>query len=117
MATAEFDPQPLQAYAALEKTGSGQLLDAIDDAIDALENDPGDAAVRRRSFGDGLRDSPRPRPQPGLADHLGTRPGRRRPDRHPLPRNRPIRLTGRHQPPPPPPPGQRMKRPAIDRHG
>ena len=54
MATAEFDPQPLQAYAALEKTGSGQLLDAIDDAIDALENDPGDAAVRRRSFGDGL---------------------------------------------------------------
>jgi hypothetical protein len=32
----------------------GQLLDAIDDAIDALENDPGDAAVRRRCFGDGL---------------------------------------------------------------
>jgi hypothetical protein len=54
MATAEFDPQPLQAYAALEKAGLGQLLDAIDDAIDALENDPGDAAARRRSFGDGL---------------------------------------------------------------
>jgi hypothetical protein len=31
MATVEFDPQPLQAYAALEKAGSGQLLDAIDD--------------------------------------------------------------------------------------
>jgi hypothetical protein len=40
MATAEFGPQPLQAYAALEKTGSGQLLDAIDDAIDALETIP-----------------------------------------------------------------------------
>ena len=40
MATVEFDPQPLQAYAGLEKSGSGQLLDAIDDAIDALEADP-----------------------------------------------------------------------------
>jgi hypothetical protein len=54
MATVEFDPQPLQAYAGLEKSGSGQLLDAIDDAIDALEADPGSAALRRRSFGDGL---------------------------------------------------------------
>ena len=54
MATAEFDPQPLAAYAALEKSGAGQLLDAIDDAIDALEADPGSAGVRRRSFGDGL---------------------------------------------------------------
>jgi hypothetical protein len=54
MATAQFDPQPLQAYAALEKAGSDQLLDAIDDAIDALEADPGSATVRRRSFGDGL---------------------------------------------------------------
>jgi hypothetical protein len=54
MTTAEFDQQPLQAYAALEKSGAGQLLDAIDDAIDALEADPGSAAVRRRSFGDGL---------------------------------------------------------------
>lgn len=54
MARAEFDPQPLQAYAALEQAGSLQLLDAIDDSIDALEVDPGSAAVRRRSFGDGL---------------------------------------------------------------
>ena len=54
MAAVEFDPQPLQAYAALEKAGSAQLLDAIDDAIDALEADPGSAAVRRRSFSDGL---------------------------------------------------------------
>jgi hypothetical protein len=54
MATVEFDPQPLHAYNALEKSGSSQLLDAIDDAIDALEADPGSAAARRRSFGDGL---------------------------------------------------------------
>lgn len=54
MARAEFDPQPLQTYAALEQAGSLQLLDAIDDAIDALEADPGSAVVRRRSFGDGL---------------------------------------------------------------
>jgi len=54
MARVEFDPQPLHAYAALEKAGSLQLLDAIDDAIDAVEADPGSAAVRRRSFGDGL---------------------------------------------------------------
>jgi hypothetical protein len=54
MATVEFDPQPLQAYAGLEKAGAEALLDAIDDAIDALEADPGSAAVRRRSFGDGL---------------------------------------------------------------
>jgi hypothetical protein len=38
----------------LGEGGSGQLLDAIDDAIDALEADPGSAAVRRRSFGSGL---------------------------------------------------------------
>jgi hypothetical protein len=43
MATAEFDPQHLQAYAALEKAGSDQLLDAIDGAIDAVEADPGSA--------------------------------------------------------------------------
>ncbi len=54
MAAAEFDPQPLQAYASLDKAGAAALLDAVDDAIDALEADPGAAAVRRRSFGDGL---------------------------------------------------------------
>jgi hypothetical protein len=54
MATVEFDPQPSQAYAALEKAAALALLDAIDDAIDGLEADPGSAAARRRSFGDGL---------------------------------------------------------------
>jgi hypothetical protein len=54
MASVELDPQALQAYAILEKAGADMLLDAIDDALDALEADPGSAAVRRRSFGDGL---------------------------------------------------------------
>jgi hypothetical protein len=54
MATVEFDPQPLQAYATLEKAGAETLLDAIDDALDTLEADPGNVTVRRRSFGDGL---------------------------------------------------------------
>ena len=54
MATVEFDPQPLQAYANLEKASAETLLDTIDDAIDTLETDPGNAVVRRRSFGDGL---------------------------------------------------------------
>jgi hypothetical protein len=57
MATVESRPAALQAYAGLEKSGSRQLLDAIDDAIDALKADPGSAALRRRSFGDGLRAS------------------------------------------------------------
>jgi hypothetical protein len=54
IATVEFDPQPLQAYSSLDKAGSAALLDAVDDAIDALEAAPGAATVRRRSFGDGL---------------------------------------------------------------
>ncbi len=53
MAGAEFDPQPLQAYASLDKAGAAALLDAVDNAIHALEADSGAAAVRRRSFGDG----------------------------------------------------------------
>jgi hypothetical protein len=53
MPRVEFDPQPYEAYAALEKVGDTQLLDAIDDAIDTLEADPGDARVRRRSFREG----------------------------------------------------------------
>ena len=93
MARVEFDPQPLQAYAALEKAGSLRLLDAIDDAIDAVEADPGSAAVRRRSFGDRLWGIPvRDR---RLADRLGTRPNRRRPDHHPLPGHRPLRVNHR----------------------
>lgn len=54
MATVEFDPQPMQAYTSLDKAGAAALLNAVDDAIDALEADPGAAAVRRRSFRDGL---------------------------------------------------------------
>jgi hypothetical protein len=53
MAGVEFDPQPLQAYASLDNSGAAALLDAVDNAIDALEADSGAAAVRRRSFGDG----------------------------------------------------------------
>jgi hypothetical protein len=54
MARAEFDPPAQLAYEALEKAGAEQLLDAISDALDMLEEDPGDARVRRRSFGSGL---------------------------------------------------------------
>jgi len=39
-----FDLQPVHAYAALEMAGSAQLREAIDDALDALEADPGSAA-------------------------------------------------------------------------
>jgi hypothetical protein len=53
MARAEFDAQPSQAYAALEKAGDISLLDAIDDALDILEADPGSAQARQRSFGGG----------------------------------------------------------------
>jgi hypothetical protein len=53
MATVEFDEQPWDAYRALERAGSLALLDAIDDAVDALEADPGDKQCRQRSFGDG----------------------------------------------------------------
>jgi hypothetical protein len=45
---------PFHAYSALEKGRAETLLDAIDDALDILETDPGSALVRRRSFGDGL---------------------------------------------------------------
>lgn len=54
MAEVKFTPQAWQAYEALEKAGSVQLLDAIDDAVEALESGPGSAQVRRRSFGGGL---------------------------------------------------------------
>jgi hypothetical protein len=53
MAEVKLDAQPSQAYAALEKAGDTRLLDAIDDALDILEADPGDAQARRRSFGGG----------------------------------------------------------------
>ena len=54
MAEVKFTPQAWQAYEALEKAGSVQLLDAVDDAVEALEADPGSAEARRRSFGGGL---------------------------------------------------------------
>jgi hypothetical protein len=54
MASVEFDPQPLQAYATLEKAVATRLLDGIDAALDVLETNSGDSQVRRRSFGDGL---------------------------------------------------------------
>lgn len=53
MTAVEFDPQPWDAYEALERTGSPELLDAVDDALDRLEDDPGGKLSRRRSFGDG----------------------------------------------------------------
>ena len=53
MATVKFDEQPWDAYSALERAGSLALLDAIDDALDALEADPGDKQCRQRSFGEG----------------------------------------------------------------
>ena len=54
MARVEFGEQPSAAYAQLEKSGASAMLDTIDDAVDLLESTPGGAAVRRRSFGDGL---------------------------------------------------------------
>src|SRR5260221_1504802 len=92
MAAAECEPQPLQAYASLDKAGAAALLDAVDDAIDALEADPGAAAVRRRSFGDGLWGIPGPGSDGRLADHLGMRSGRGPRHRHPIPRRRSVRL-------------------------
>jgi hypothetical protein len=53
MAEVKFSPQALQAYESLERAGAVDLLDAIDDAADILEADPGDRRARRRSFGDG----------------------------------------------------------------
>jgi hypothetical protein len=49
----EFDPQPWDAYEALERIETPELLDAIDDALDRLEDDPGSKLCRARSFGDG----------------------------------------------------------------
>lgn len=49
MSRAEFDDQPRHLHAALEKAGSIELLDAIDDAAGLLESDPGSAAARHKS--------------------------------------------------------------------
>lgn len=53
MPAAEFDEQPLLVYERLEKANDLVLLDAIDDAVDILEADPGSAQARHRSFGYG----------------------------------------------------------------
>jgi len=50
MAEVKLSQPAIQAYAQLEKSGAEQMLDAIDDALDVLEADPGDARARRRSF-------------------------------------------------------------------
>lgn len=52
--TLEFDEQPSQLYVVLDKAGSVELLDAIDDAVDILETEPGSAQARRRSFTAGV---------------------------------------------------------------
>lgn len=53
MTEVKLGPHAQQAYAQLERAGALRLLDAIDDALDILEADPGDKQARRRSFGDG----------------------------------------------------------------
>jgi hypothetical protein len=42
MPEVRLSPQAIQAYSDLEKAGAAQLLDAIDDALDILEANPGD---------------------------------------------------------------------------
>jgi hypothetical protein len=46
----ELDPGPEAELDRLEKTGRLDLLERIDDAIDALAVDPGSRASRRRAF-------------------------------------------------------------------
>lgn len=54
MATLKFTPDAATAYANLDNATTAPLLDAIDDALDLLEADPGDKRCRARAFGDGL---------------------------------------------------------------
>jgi hypothetical protein len=54
MPEVRLSPQAIQGYGQLEKAGAAQLLDAIDDALDIIEADPGDARGRRRSFTGGV---------------------------------------------------------------
>jgi hypothetical protein len=54
MAEAMFSPQAMRAYLDLEKSGATAMVDAIDDAVDVLEADPGDARACRRAFAGGL---------------------------------------------------------------
>jgi hypothetical protein len=54
MTTLKFTPDALRAYEALDTPHTVPLLDAVDDALDLLEADPGDKRCRTRAFGDGL---------------------------------------------------------------
>ncbi len=54
MATLQFAPDAERAYAELDSPGMVRLLDAVDDALDLLEEDPGDKRCRVRSFSGAL---------------------------------------------------------------
>jgi hypothetical protein len=54
MATLRLAPDAATAYASLDNATTAPLLDAVDDALDLLETDPGDKRCRARAFGDGL---------------------------------------------------------------
>jgi hypothetical protein len=51
--TFRFDPDAAAAYERLVRPGDAQLIDALDEALDLLEADPGDKRCRTRSFGRG----------------------------------------------------------------
>jgi hypothetical protein len=46
----ELDPGPEAELDRLEKTGREDLLERIEDAIDALAGDPGSKSSRKRAF-------------------------------------------------------------------
>lgn len=54
MASLKLTPEAGRAYDALDAASRAALLDAVDDALDLLEADPGDKRCRERAFGDGL---------------------------------------------------------------
>ncbi len=54
MKCSRFDPDAAAAYERLQRPGDARLLDALNDALDALGADPGDKRCRVRSFGGGL---------------------------------------------------------------
>lgn len=49
-----FDRDAAAAYGRLQRPGDARLLDALNDALDAVEADPGDKRRWVRSFGGGL---------------------------------------------------------------
>jgi hypothetical protein len=54
VATLRFSADAERAYTDLDRPGVVRLLDAVDDALDLLEEDPGDKRCRARSFSGGL---------------------------------------------------------------